>query len=121
MSASRYRSRKQPPSVFYFEQMVIFFAVWHYWSWDVALLTAVALMALLTYIGYLGFEASNIFCQLAAIAYGAVTLFILMKAQASFVTCAVLVPMAAIVGYAVHFCAIAYQGISVQTPTTGEP
>ena len=120
MSATKRRPRRADTNLVYSEIVLVCLVVWHYWSWDAALITGVALTVLLVLIAQLSRDDSNFACALLGVAWASGALFLLLKIKASVVTCAIFVPLAGMFGYAGHLAAIEYirATASDATPST---
>jgi len=107
--------RVRQSDLFSLEVVVIGFIVWLRWGWDSALLTSIGLITLFALLARLGDEMTNWICTLIGAGWGFGAAFVLITAKASIVTCAVFAPMAAIVGFAIHFVAFEHFKASQET------
>ncbi|MGY2931846.1 hypothetical protein ACVWZ6_001448 [Bradyrhizobium sp. GM6.1] len=101
-------SRRSSTDFLYSEIAIVCLVVWYHWSWDAALITGVCLTAVFVLISRLSSEDSNFVCALLGVAWASGALFLLLTVKASFLTCAVFVPLAGMFGYAGHLMAIEY-------------
>lgn len=118
MSAAERRPNEADTSIVSTEIGLVCLAVWYYWSWDAALMTGVALTALLLVIARLSKEDSNFACALLGVAWATGALFLLLKIKASVITCAIFVPLAGLWGYGGHLVAIEYLRASASDVTS---